>query len=123
MSKRTLFSLIFHLYSKKKKKKQKNYRISFSNSNQSKEGFDILHALWQKQTLPEISSPRRRSTLKRSREIESIFQELPNEDWDLIVSGAKSITLPKNGIILFQGEKYQKMFQINRGVCRIEVNY
>lgn len=51
-----------------------------------------------------------------------IYQVLSPMDWDMILKGAKSITVPKNGVIITQGEKYQRIYQINRGECRIEVS-
>lgn len=105
------------------KKKQKNYRISFANSAQTKEAFDIISELWQKRSIPDnVETPKRKDTLKQSQEIDKIFEELPRDNWDAILTASKSITLPRNGVILSQGEKYQKMFQINRGTCRIEVH-
>ncbi|PRP77326.1 hypothetical protein PROFUN_05571 [Planoprotostelium fungivorum] len=51
-----------------------------------------------------------------------VFQVLRSEDWDMILKGgAKSINVPKDGVIIHSGEQYQKIFQISRGVCRIEI--
>jgi len=98
----------------------KSFKISLNNVNQAKEAFDIIHPLWKKETVPKQSTLRRQS-VKSSKEMDKIFQELPASDWELILSGAKSISLPYGSVILEQGEKYQKMFQINRGVCKAEL--
>jgi hypothetical protein len=39
----------------------------------------------------------------------------------MILKGAKTITVAKDCVIITQGEKYQRIYQINRGQCRIEV--
>ena len=50
------------------------------------------------------------------------FTVLTAEDWDVILKGgAKSINVPKDGVIISSGEQYQKIFQISKGTARIEV--
>lgn len=39
----------------------------------------------------------------------------------MILKGAKTLTVEKDNVIVRQGEKYQRIYQINRGQCRIEV--
>jgi CRP-like cAMP-binding protein len=50
-----------------------------------------------------------------------VFKVLPPEDWDLILKGAKCISVRKDEVIIAQGEHYQRIYQISRGVCRTEV--
>lgn len=50
-----------------------------------------------------------------------VFNVLPQSDWDMMLKGARTITIPTDEIIINQGEEYQRIFQIVRGECRIEV--
>ena len=51
----------------------------------------------------------------------SAYSILTNYDWDMILKGAKTVTLQKDDVIITQGEKYKRIYQINQGQCRIEV--
>jgi len=45
---------------------------------------------------------------------------LTNVDWELIIKGARTITYTKDDVIIEEGQKYQRIYQINKGICRIE---
>jgi hypothetical protein len=45
---------------------------------------------------------------------------LSQEDWDLILQGAKVFTFMKDDVILAEGDEFDKIFQIGTGSCRIE---
>lgn len=51
-----------------------------------------------------------------------IYKVLSVEEWDLILKGAKTVTLKQGEIIIAQGEEYQRIYQISKGSCRIEVS-
>jgi CRP-like cAMP-binding protein len=55
-------------------------------------------------------------------EASQIFKSLPQSDWEQLLQGAKTITVAKDAVIITQGEEYQRIFQINSGLCRIEIN-
>ncbi len=52
-----------------------------------------------------------------------IYKVLSKGEWDLILKGAKTMTLKQGDIIIAQGEEYQRIYQISKGICRIEVRH
>jgi CRP-like cAMP-binding protein len=47
---------------------------------------------------------------------------LSESDWNIILEGAKMETYKKGSMVIEQGSKYQKIYQITRGCCRIEID-
>jgi len=47
--------------------------------------------------------------------------ELTNEDWDLLLQGAKLKTFSKDEAIVVEGDSFQRIYQIVEGCCRIEI--
>ena len=54
-------------------------------------------------------------------ELEEIFNILNKKDWELLLQGAKTQSYNADQIIVSQSEQYQRIYQINKGTCRIEV--
>ena len=71
----------------------------------------------QEEPKKEPSSPESSAMMDK----QNVRKVLSSEDWDLILKGAKTLKIPKDTVILSQGEQYQRIFQITKGVCRIEV--
>jgi len=45
---------------------------------------------------------------------------LTKVDWDLILKDAKLIRFSKNDIIIQEGDRFQRIFQVASGSCRVE---
>jgi len=45
---------------------------------------------------------------------------LTPEDWKFLIGGAKAVVFQKNQTIIEEGQIYQRLYQINKGSCRIE---
>ena len=49
------------------------------------------------------------------------YNWLPSEeDWQLILKGARSVTYKKDDVVIREGEQFRRVFQLARGECRFE---
>jgi uncharacterized LabA/DUF88 family protein len=46
---------------------------------------------------------------------------LTAEDWSIILRGAKRLVVRKDAVIISQNSDFQRIFQVVRGNCRIQV--
>lgn len=100
------------------------------DANEAKEAYDMIKQFWQRHSGRLPSSPLTSSpniTRRISNAIETPTTEvnniLPQTDWDMMLKGAKTSTLPEGHTLIQQNEEFQRIFQITRGICRIEVNH
>jgi len=113
---------------------QTKYKFHFKVKEECWECRDIVSQLWTKRPLGSrtssvgtIGTIGRSGNMVNSQSVENfvessqVFKALPAEDWEQLLHGAKTVTVPKNTAIITQGEVYQRIYQINRGVCRIEL--
>lgn len=122
--------------------------FTFKEPSEAVEAHDMVKELWQRHskslpTTPQSSSPsisrfhifffflinflmfffpnRRTSGSEVTQLMNEVFNALPQSDWDIMLKGAKTIVIPKGELIVHQGEEYQRIFQIVRGDCRIDL--
>eukprot|EP01114_Cavostelium_apophysatum_P011920 TRINITY_DN2649_c0_g1_i2.p1 TRINITY_DN2649_c0_g1~~TRINITY_DN2649_c0_g1_i2.p1 ORF type:complete len:1487 (-),score=443.17 TRINITY_DN2649_c0_g1_i2:51-4511(-) len=111
--------------------KSKHFKFGFKNKQDASDALEFIKQLSAKKPLPgtrlsrvfttELATPRSRSSTLDTDEMGRVFKVLPAEDWDLFLKGAKSLHVDKDGAVTTQGEVYQRIYQISRGHCRIEI--
>jgi CRP-like cAMP-binding protein len=106
-------------------------RFVFADESEAETAYRFIQRIWQRRNLrsssmeaPQAGSTRVLSLQEAEEENKAndTFSVLPAADWELLLSGAKSVTVPRDEIIITQGQKYQRLYQISRGRCRIELD-
>eukprot|EP01117_Protostelium_nocturnum_P002759 TRINITY_DN1367_c0_g1_i2.p1 TRINITY_DN1367_c0_g1~~TRINITY_DN1367_c0_g1_i2.p1 ORF type:complete len:1509 (+),score=632.54 TRINITY_DN1367_c0_g1_i2:215-4741(+) len=115
---------------------QNKKKFTFHDKNESKEMVELINPMRTRASVRQTMEPKNQNSPKyvmspqqprvnvgpSKSDMSKAFRVLPSEDWDMILKGgAKSIHVPKDGVIVSAGEMYQKIFQISRGVCRTEI--
>ena len=79
----------------------------------------MLSSLWQSysESRPTLQKT---SSLVSVSKLEEDPETLTNEDWELLLQGAKVATFTKDVTIVADGESFQRIYQIASGRCRIE---
>ncbi|KAM9957201.1 hypothetical protein ACTFIW_008941 [Dictyostelium discoideum] len=109
-----------------------NYRLTFQTGKDREDAFSMIHILWDSSKVSNSSSDEIKNKLAaerkkvnnltlKTRSNKNKGDELTKEDWELIgCEGSRSSTFKKDEVIIREGERMQKIFQIGKGVCRIE---
>lgn len=98
------------------------HKFSFKEKKEIDEAYEIIKQIWIKVGDGQNIVANIRPTLMVSPSAETKpSRALPQEDWDLILKGAKTIHVKKDALIIQQGEEFQRIYQINKGTCRTEV--
>ncbi|KAF2072479.1 hypothetical protein CYY_006211 [Polysphondylium violaceum] len=109
-----------------------NYRLTFQSGKDREDAYGMINILWEasKQTNNTSDEIKNKLELERkkvnnltlkTRNNKNRGDELSKEDWELIgCEGSRSTTYKKDEVIVSEGERMQKIFQIGKGVCRIE---
>ncbi|EGC32773.1 cGMP binding protein with small GTPase-serine/threonine kinase-dep-rasgef-gram-and two cGMP binding domains [Dictyostelium purpureum] len=108
------------------------YRLTFQNNRDREDAFSMIQILHQSSkqsnsTSDEIKNKLAQERKKvnnltlKTRSNKNKGDELTKEDWELIgCEGSRSTNYKKDEVIIREGERMQKIFQIGKGVCRIE---
>lgn len=100
-------------------------KFTLKEKKEAEEANDIMRQIWVKRASDQSTAGTPRKYVSVQNTIvdrSSVRNVLSTEDWDLVLKGAKTITTPKDGIIISQGEEYQRIYQITKGVCRTEAS-
>ena len=78
----------------------------------------ISMAVEDRKLRPEEDDPPRDDSNERA--FLSDPMALTRQDWDALTQGAKKVVVKKDEVVMKEGESYQRMYQILRGVIRVE---
>eukprot|EP01097_Dermamoeba_algensis_P009489 TRINITY_DN667_c0_g1_i4.p1 TRINITY_DN667_c0_g1~~TRINITY_DN667_c0_g1_i4.p1 ORF type:complete len:916 (-),score=254.98 TRINITY_DN667_c0_g1_i4:345-3092(-) len=109
---------------------KKSATVKFKTEKERDDALTIVSSLWKKVSVSDESSrssSKLRSAslvneLRDSQEDDKPFEDqepLTKEDLELLLKGAKLVSYPKEAIVVQEGQLYQRLFQINKGTCRI----
>ncbi|EGG25213.1 RasGEF domain-containing protein [Cavenderia fasciculata] len=117
--------------SRLKSSSQRNYRFTFTSTKDRQDAYGIINSLCESAKLATTSTAddlkiklreerkKQHATLKPKNK--STADQLTKEDWELIGrEGSRCTIYKKDEPIVRQGDRIQKIFQIGKGVCRIE---
>lgn len=100
----------------------------FKEKKEAEEAHDISKQIWSHVSIEgsskSIRVPEPRGSLPPAPEglpVSNTSNVMAPEDWDLLLKGARTMTVKKNTVIVQQGEMFQRIYHINKGVCRTEV--
>ncbi|EFA77570.1 RasGEF domain-containing protein [Heterostelium album PN500] len=105
-----------------------NYRFTFQNNKDRQDAYGIINSLHesskQSNTSDDLKQKMQQERKKQNMTLKTKHHskdQLTKEDWELIGrEGSRCHTFKKDEPIVKQGERIQKIFQIGKGVCRIE---
>ncbi|KYQ94307.1 RasGEF domain-containing protein [Tieghemostelium lacteum] len=109
-----------------------SYRLTFSTQKEREDAYGMINILWEsskhsatspdeiKRNLQQERNKVANATLK-TRSNKNKGDELTKEDWELIGrEGSRCTIYKKDEVIVCEGEKMQRIYQIGRGSVRIE---
>jgi hypothetical protein len=103
-----------------------SYKFHFKTDKEADEAADVIRQLHSKQVQDQsgaVSEVVIKPDVPAVEEEEpgkipsKILKVLSQDEWDVILKGAKTLSVPKGGIIINQGEEYQRIYQISKGIC------
>lgn len=127
---------------KTKATKKTTKKFLFKTAADLDEAFGIISLIWKNQSKSQIewegeietetdrytlSSNLHSPSLRRPSAISKIMTlavDIPGlptkEDWNIIMKGSKPVSYGKGEVIIHEGDKLQKVFQISRGECVVQ---
>jgi len=96
-------------------------KFSFTTQKACSEAFDMLHSLWESYSENRPSESKSvMSTPVTPRSTEQDPEALTNDDWDLLLQGAKLKTYLKGEPLIVEGESFQRIYEVLEGNCTIQ---
>lgn len=85
--------------------------------------FTFLNSMWHYQSTSNSKRERKKSEKKLKTEVTKDIKSswLPSpSDWDVILKGARTVTYQKDDVIMKDGERVRRIYQLLNGECRFE---
>lgn len=99
-------------------KKEKQCLFRFSDREKFDEAYNLIGSLWN--SVKKLTRERTITQLVLPKRDKNELTTLTKADWDLILKDAKLIKFSKNDIIIQEGDRFQRIFQVASGSCRVE---
>eukprot|EP01124_Arcella_intermedia_P005670 TRINITY_DN13354_c0_g2_i1.p1 TRINITY_DN13354_c0_g2~~TRINITY_DN13354_c0_g2_i1.p1 ORF type:complete len:1073 (+),score=274.40 TRINITY_DN13354_c0_g2_i1:427-3219(+) len=104
--------------------KFKDTNYTFAGIRKLTEAEKIIKDVWETHRSSDDSHSDSRINIvnKNKKEDEDITKKLQPtpEDWQLILKGSRTVHYQKDEVIIKEGKKYRQLYQLTKGVCRIE---
>jgi len=101
----------------------KNKQFIFKIRDQRDDAFTLIYSL----TAKAAENTRTRASIRQDDATAPIGDEpkksedpMSAEDWDFLLKGSKAVKYAKDEIIIAEGAQYQRLYQLSKGVCRVE---
>lgn len=113
-------------------------KLNFKTKAETTEALELIKSLQQNVSKlplqrPPPSEPQTKTVSNVEQDASQVFMMMStevfsdfillttNKDWDLMLKGAKSATYRKDEVVIAAGESYQRLYQISKGHCRVEI--
>eukprot|EP01132_Coremiostelium_polycephalum_P002390 gene2390-2955_t len=108
-----------------------NYRLTFQSGKDREDAYGIINSLWESSKQSTSSDDIKNKLAQERKKVNNLtlktrnnknrIDDLTKEDWELIGrEGSRCHYFKKDEPIIQEGDRMQRIFQIGKGICRIE---